>query len=251
MSKGKLLVLEGSDGAGKSTQIKLITQYLKEKNLKIDFLHFPMYGHNSFSDLIARFLRGEFGDIDNVDPYFVANIYAMDRYAYLPELNKKLEENDVIILDRYVFSNIAFQAAKYTKENIEKAHEISEWIKSFEFDFLNLPYPDLTLFLDNPIDVVKERLEKEREGDDRDYLEGKQDIHEADIDFQSRVRDNYLILKLQEEPDYYVIPCAHKHTPMPVMNTTTGEVHQSPSTWEVLTPSELFTSYKNYIDDVL
>jgi dTMP kinase len=231
MNKGKLIVLEGTDGAGKSTQIKLISKYIEEKGLKYTFLHFPMYGHNQFSDIIARFLRGEFGDINNVDPLFVANIYAMDRYMYLPELKKKLEENDVVILDRYVFSNIAFQAAKYTKENIEKAHEISEWIKTFEFDFLDLPYPNLTLFLDNPIDVVKERLESNREGDDRDYLEGKKDIHESDMDFQSRVRDNYLILKLQEEKNYHVIPCTLKN--------------------KVLPPQELFSSYKNYIDGVL
>ena len=85
---GKLIVLEGTDSAGKGTQLKLTKEYLISKNIKFDYLHFPKYEHNEFSNIIAKFLRGEFGDIDEVDPIFVANIYAMDRYLYLPEFKK-------------------------------------------------------------------------------------------------------------------------------------------------------------------
>ena len=124
MPKGKLIVLEGTDGAGKSTQLNLIKKYLEEKNLKYAYLHFPKYGHNEFSAVIAKFLQGDFGGVDDVNPYFVANIYAMDRFLFLPELKQLLEDNDVVLLDRYVFSGMAFQAGKYEDEG----NEIITWI---------------------------------------------------------------------------------------------------------------------------
>lgn len=238
MSQGKLIVLEGTDGSGKSTQIKLIKKYLENKDLKCEYLHFPMYGHNEAAEVIAKFLRGEFGGIDEVNPFFVANIYAMDRFLYLPELYQKLNENDVVILDRYVFSNMAFQAAKLDKDDYKSWTSIIDWIDKFEFEFLNLPYPDLTIFFDVPIKVVSERLKSQRQGDDRNYLQGKQDIHEADIEFQKRVRDTYISLYEEEDyEDYHVISCAIQQN--------------MPYVWDVLTPEELFNTYINLIENIL
>jgi len=230
--RGKLAVLEGIDSSGKSTQIKEITKHFDSLNLKYEHLHFPKYGHNEFSEVIAKFLRGEFGTVDEVDPYFVANIYAMDRYLYLPELLQKLEDNDVVVLDRYVFSNLAFQGAKY--EDIGKAAYIQSWIDDFEFEFLELPYPDLTIFLDVPIEIVERRLKQRNEEEDRDYLQGKQDIHEADLNFQSKVRDSYL--SLEHAKNYHIIRCAE--------GTYAG--------WgRVFPPDELFNSYKGLLDKKL
>jgi len=230
----KLIVLEGTDGSGKSTQVELVKKYLQERSLKFQFFHFPMYGHNEFSEVIAKFLRGEFGGVDDVDPYFVANIYAMDRFMFLPDLQKAIDENDVVLLDRYVFSNLAYQGAKYEGEEREK---IKNWIYEFEFKFLKLPYPDLSVFFDVPMDVVTKRLENKREGNDRDYLQGKQDIHEADLGFQSRVRDNYL--SLVGSVNYQIIGCA----------TQLGDSkdHQ----WFVYPPEELFKFYRKALDYVI
>jgi len=230
----KLIVLEGIDGSGKSTQTELVKKYLQEKSLKYQFFHFPMYGHNEFSEVIAKFLRGEFGGVDEVDPYFVANIYAMDRFMFLPELQAAIEENDVVLLDRYVFSNLAYQGAKL---KLGASELIKNWIYEFEFKFLKLPYPDLSIFFDVPMEVVKKRLESKREGNDRDYLQGKQDIHEADLDFQNRVRDNYL--SLVGSVNYQIIQCA----------TQLGE---SPNNeWLVFPPEELFKFYKKSLDYVI
>ena len=234
----KLIVLEGTDGAGKSTQVEKVKNYFHLHSLKYEFFHFPMYGHNEFSEVIAKFLRGEFGGVDDVDPYFVANIYAMDRFKFLPELQKAIEENDVVLLDRYVFSNLAYQGAKYEDE--ADSAKIKNWIHQFEFNFLNLPYPDLNIFFDVPMQVVKERLETKREGNDRDYLQGKQDIHEADLDFQSRVRDNYL--GLVGATSYKIIPCA---------KTLLVDRMDGKSMYQVLSPDDLFESYKMYLDHVI
>ena len=232
----KLIVLEGTDGAGKSTQVEKVKNYFHLHSLKYEFFHFPMYGHNEFSEVIAKFLRGEFGGVDDVDPHFVANIYAMDRFMFRPELEKAIEENDVVLLDRYVFSNLAYQGAKYEGRDSEA---IKNWIHQFEFNFLKLPYPDLNIFFDVPMQVVKERLESKREGEDRDYLQGKQDIHEADLDFQSRVRDNYL--GLVGSMSYKIIPCTSARPADPP-----GSV-----VYDVLSPEDLFESYKAYLDLVI
>lgn len=168
MESAKLICLESLDGGGKTTQCKLIQKYFIDNDLKYEYLHFPIYGHNEFSNVIAAYLRGEYGNINEVDPIFVANIYAMDRFLYLPTLQKQLSENDVVLLDRYVFSNMAYQGAKYTTE--AQAQIMRDWINEFEFGFLELPYPDLNIFFDAPIELIKKRLEEKREGEDRKYL---------------------------------------------------------------------------------
>lgn len=192
MSIAKLIVLEGCDSTGKSTQTQLITKYLQKNNYKYEYLHFPIYGNNEASVVVAAYLRGEFGENDKVNPIFVANIYAMDRFLYLPELQKKLNDNDVVLLDRYVFSNMAYQGAKYNTETQSKI--MRDWIYQFEFEFLQLPQPDLNIFLDVPIEIIEKRLNTEREGEDRKYLNGKSDIHEKGIEYQRKVRENYLSL---------------------------------------------------------
>jgi len=196
MFNAKLIVCESLDGGGKTTQCNLIKKYFEKHKYKYFYLHFPRYGHNEASNAIAAYLRGEYGDINKVNPVFVANIYAMDRFLYLPELQKQLGDNDVVLLDRYVFSNMAYQGAKYDTET--QANIIHEWIDEFEFGFLELPYPDLNIFFDVPIEIIEERLNETREGDDRDYLNGKKDIHEKDIEYQKKVRENYIALRNYE-----------------------------------------------------
>lgn len=223
MSDAKIIVLEGLDGSGKSTQIELIKKYFEDHGLTYAYLHFPIYNHNEASKVIAAYLRGEFGNINEVDPVFVANIYAMDRYLYLPTLQKQISENDVILLDRYVFSNMAFQGAKYTTG--AQSSIIRDWINEFEFGFLELPYPDLNIFFDVPLEFIKERLNIREEGDTREYLNGKKDIHEGDFEFQKRVRENYLELK--DYQGFKIIPT------------------------ELMTPEEIFNKYQKYLDNVL
>lgn len=232
MDTCKLIVLEGLDGSGKSTQVKLIKNYFKDNSIKYEYIHFPIYGNNEASDVIAAFLRGEYGDVDEVNPIFVANIYAMDRYLYLPTLQKQMYENDVILMDRYVFSNMAYQGAKYNNET--QSQIIRDWINEYEFGFLELPYPDLNIFFDVPLPAIEQRLKEKREGDDREYLKGKEDIHEKDMNFQSKVRDNYLALK--SYLNYYIIDC---------------DTEVSKDYFRLDMPDEVFEKYKKYLDNVL
>ena len=190
--QAKLITLESLDSGGKSTQAKLFQRYFDEHGLKHEHVHFPIYT-NVTGNVIAAYLRGEYGDVDEVDPVFVAGIYAMNRFTYLPVLQKQLLENDVVLLDRYVFSNMAYQGAKHGSETQSKI--MRDWINELEFGFLELPYPDLSIFFDVPLETIEKRLAGERTGGDREYLSGKADIHENDMCFQEKVRSNYLELQ--------------------------------------------------------
>ena len=184
-----LIVLEGLDGAGKSTQLKMVTSYFSSLGRKVEYLHFPRYTAPLYGELIAKFLRGDFGAIDQVHPQLVALLFAEDRRDAASLIRSWMNQGHVVVLDRYVYSNIAFQCAKLASK--EEAAALRDWILDLEFDRFGIPQPTLNIFLDVPIEFVDEQLRNAREGRDRNYLEGKADIHEADIAFQLRVRDLY------------------------------------------------------------
>ena len=107
-----LIVLEGLDGAGKSTQVKKLKEYLTERCGSLEYIHFPRYDAPVYGDLIGRFLQGEFGSIDAVHPQLVALLFAEDRHRAAPMMREALDAGKVVLLDRYVYSNIAYQCAK-------------------------------------------------------------------------------------------------------------------------------------------
>lgn len=185
-----LIVFEGLDGAGKSTQVSMLKGYLLNQGIKSEFLHFPRTDSPLFGDLIARFLRGDLGNIDSVNPYLIALIYAGDRHNAAEQLQGWLNEGKAVILDRYVYSNIAFQCAKLT--NKEEREKLRRWIQEMEYSFYKIPQPTINLFLDVPLSFTEKKLAEQRTGPERDYLEGKADIHEASINFQEKVRSEYL-----------------------------------------------------------
>lgn len=200
-----LVVLEGLDGAGKSTQVKKLRSYLETLYGEIDYIHFPRYDAPVYGDLISRFLRGDFGDIDTVHPQLVALLYAEDRHQAAPYMKNELVSGKTILLDRYVYSNIAYQCAKL--HDGHESHRLREWIIDTEFGTFGLPVPDLNIFLDVPIGFVRKKLSGGRSGHDRDYLEGGKDIHEADIDFQVRVREVYRE-QCAKDPRFVRIDCS-------------------------------------------
>lgn len=191
------IVLEGLDGAGKSTQIERLRAMLAEKGVASEYIHFPRFDTPIYGELIARFLRGELGAVDQVDPYVVALLFAGDRAAAGAQIRQWIAEGKAVILDRYVYSNVGFQCAKLPEG--EPRRHLAEWILDLEFGCNNLPRPDVSLFLDVPFSFTERRLTEVREGDDRTYLQGAQDIHEASLDLQQRVRSVYLDAAQRDE----------------------------------------------------
>ena len=184
------IVLEGLDGAGKSTQIKLLRQLFASRGVESEYVHFPRFDSPVFGELIARFLRGELGSVESVDPYIVALLFAGDRADMAPQIRAWQAEGKVVIVDRYVYSNIGYQCAKLPTE--EQRAKLKQWILDTEYGYYNIPRPDLSLFLDVPFAFTAKSLTEQREGDDRAYLNGSKDIHESSLDLQQMVRNVYL-----------------------------------------------------------
>lgn len=185
-----LIVIEGLDGSGKSTQVRKVREYLTSVGRTPKYIHFPRYNAPLYGDLISRFLRGEFGSIDAVHPTLVALLFAEDRKAASSLVKRWLRNGETVLFDRYVYSNIAYQCAKLKDK--EEADRLRQWIFNTEYNQFGVPVPDLNIFLDVPVSFVDANIHSERKGHGRDYLNGQKDIHEADISFQMKVRDIYL-----------------------------------------------------------
>ena len=151
-----LIVLEGLDGAGKSTQIEKLSGLLARKGLKYEYLHFPRFDSPVYGALIARFLRGELGAMEQVDPYIVALLFAGDRADAAAMLRGWLGEGCYVLLDRYVYSNIGFQCAKL--EDLQARAALRDWILHLEFEYYGIPRPDVSLFLDVPFEFTRRKL---------------------------------------------------------------------------------------------
>ncbi len=223
----KLLVIEGVDGAGKSTQIKLLRDFLSKKGYDCEYMHFPRTETPYFGELIARFLRGEFGLLDDVDPYLVAMLYAGDRKDASAIISNWLTEGKIVLLDRYTYSNIAYQCAKLN--DIKSQDKLMNWILSLEFNHFAIPKPDLNIFLDVPFAFAEKNLMKTRTGNDRNYLNGIRDIHEESIVFQKKVRDIYLRVSKSDDR-LAVVNCGNSNGTM-------------------LTPSEIFNLILNVFNN--
>lgn len=184
------IVLEGLDGAGKSTQVRMLARMLGQQGRTVEFLHFPRFDAPVYGELIARFLRGELGRLEDVNPYLVALIFAGDRAEAGQMIQGWLDEGRWVITDRFVYSNVAYQCAKL--DGRDEKEKLRDWILDLEFNHNGLPRPDASLFLDVPFSFTEERLRASRVGSDRDYLNGSKDIHEESLDLQRAVREMYL-----------------------------------------------------------
>ncbi len=224
-----LVVLEGLDGAGKSTQVKKLRTYLEGLFGSLEYIHFPRYDAPVYGDLISRFLRGDFGNNEQVHPQLVALLFAEDRHGAAPGMKDTLNAGGNVLLDRYVYSNIAYQCAKLSDE--AEADRLRDWIFNTEYGDFALPKPDLNIFLDVPIGFVESKLKSQRDGADRDYLEGGQDIHEADIEFQKRVRDIYR-RQCELDPRFIRIDCSDDYGQM-------------------LPPGAIFAKVKEVVDNAI
>ncbi len=186
----KFVVIEGVDGSGKSTQINLMRAYLEKNGIRYRYVHFPRTESGIYGDLIARFLRGDLGNLNSVDPYLVALIYAGDRMDAATQIREWLNQGYLVLLDRYVYSNIAFQCAKIRGK--EKQEALRDWILNLEYNYNKIPRPDINILLNVPFTFTQKKLEGTRTGTEREYLQGMKDIHEDDLGFQQRVKDVYL-----------------------------------------------------------
>ncbi|MCK4967813.1 MAG: dTMP kinase [Candidatus Aenigmarchaeota archaeon] len=173
---GKLIIFEGSDGAGKSTQVALLIKQLKKAGCLVGQLHFPQYGL-FFGRLIRRYLKGEFGSIKQTNCYLISLLYALDRWQNSTKIKRWLAQGKIVILDRYITSNMIYQTAKLNSSLSRRQY--LEWLDELEFKILKIPRPDLVIFLDLPIQISQELITRRGR---------KKDLHEANQSYLKSVQ---------------------------------------------------------------
>lgn len=194
--KGKLIVIEGLDGSGKSTQIELLKSKLNGKLVKQ--IKLPDYDSPS-STLVKMYLHGDFGkNPDDVNAYAASAFYAVDRFAnYKSKWKDYYDEGYIIISDRYTTSNAYHQSTKIPRENWS---EYFKWLEDFEYNLIGIPKPDKVIYLDMPIEISQKMMSSRYSGD-----ESKKDIHESNIDYLLKCRESALVAA--EEMCWNVIKC--------------------------------------------
>lgn len=205
--KGKLIVIEGLDGSGKSTQWARLAQALEERGVACRSISFPDYEDPS-STLVQMYLSGEFGSAaGDVNAYAASTFYAVDRYAaYVRHWRADHESGKVILAARYTTSNVLHQMSKLPREQWE---DYLAWLENLEYDRMGIPRPDLVLYLDMPDEASQRLLSHRYQGD-----ESKKDLHERDAQYRQdcAAAAAYAADRL----GWRVIPCAKGGEPLPV-----------------------------------
>ena len=219
---GKLIVVEGTDGSGKTVQTRLLVERLLKEGYQVQMTDFPQYGKSFFANMIEKYLKGGFGwpqelrnhlkthplstaknsisgnnkteyvesRPDEVNPYLTSLLYAGDRWEAKDQMNKWLIEGNIIISNRYVCSNMAHQGAKISDTKERK--KFFEWIEELEHKTYTIPRANLTIYLHVPIEISQELIRtraKESKG-----FKSEADLHEVDTGYLKRVQDIYLDL---------------------------------------------------------
>lgn len=172
--RGLLIAIEGIDGSGKHTQAKLLEHSLTCRGFNVLATGFPQYD-SWFGHMVGRFLDGDFGPLDSVDPRFSALLYAGDRFEAKPQIESALSEGKVVLVDRYVSSNLAHQVARTPAE---KRSEFLRWIEHLEYTIYGLPKEDLILYLRVPPSQAQKLVAQKSE---RNYTRKTLDIQEKSL----------------------------------------------------------------------
>ena len=204
---GKLIIMEGLDGSGKSTQTALLEEYLKNRGISFKKIKLPDYDSPS-STLVNMYLGGEFGkNANDVNPYAAGAFYAVDRFASFKLKWKADYDNSVLILaDRYATSNSIYQMEKLDKSEWDS---YLDWSEDFEYNKIGIPKPDLVIFLDMPIEISQKLMTKRYDGN-----EGKKDVHEANVEFLKKCRTSALYAANKQ--GWKVVECSDGETPLSI-----------------------------------
>lgn len=207
MNKGKLIVIEGGDGSGKTTQAHLLVDYFKKHSIPVKYFDFPQYYNSFHGKIIARYLRGELGPIDQVSPYFVSLAFAVDRASVKNKMKNFLDKGGYIIANRYATSSMVYQAAKF--KNVKEQDDFLKWNYDLEYKVHKIPREDLVIYLEIPWQIGEDLTKKKEK---RKYLNGlKQDIHEKDKKYRHEVEKMYSQLAHRYR-HWITIPCTINHS---------------------------------------
>lgn len=203
----KLIIIEGLDGSGKSTQVQLLEDYLKNKSVDYKKIKLPDYDSPS-STLVNMYLGGKFGrSADDVNAYAAGAFYAVDRFAsYKLNWGQAYENGTVILADRYATSNSIYQMEKIPENEWDS---YLEWSADFEYNKIGIPKPDAVIYLDMPVEISQKLMSARYNGD-----EGKKDVHEVNVEFLKKCRKSALYAA--EKQDWKIIKCSDGINPLSI-----------------------------------
>lgn len=198
--RGKFIVIEGTDGSGKTAQFERLVLALPER-MKIATLDFPRYGEPS-SYFVQKYLTGKYGG--EVGPYAASTFFALDRFDAKLRMLQSLEEGRLLLSNRYVASNMAYQGAKFAEKKARE--EFYNWLHFLEYETFGIPKPDLNIVLHMPAEIARSMIARKPP---REYLEGgNRDIHEEDLEYQKRAEGVYLEIVRLFPGEFTLIECA-------------------------------------------
>jgi len=198
--KGKLIVIDGTDGSGKGTQTEKLVERLKSEGHSVFMLDFPQYGERSAA-MVEDYLNGKFGDAEEVGPYRASIFYACDRFAISKEVKERLDRGEIVISNRYVSANMGHQAGKINSD--DDKDRFLDWLKDLEYNIFGIPEPDFQILLYADPAIAQKLVDQKGH---RDYVGGeKRDIHEADINHLTSASEAFLYCA--DKFDWSVIEC--------------------------------------------
>ncbi len=199
MPKGKLIVIDGLDGAGKATQAALLVSRLKKEGKRVVTLDFPQYQNNFFGAFIGECLAGKHGDFLHLSPQIASVLYAGDRFEASVKIKRWLKEGKYVVLDRYVSANQIHQGGKI--KDVKERKKFLEWLSVLEYDIFQIPRPDKVIFLDVTPEVTRAMLEKQaNKKDKKTYLgRGIKDVVEESMEYMLQSRTSALWIAGREK----------------------------------------------------
>ncbi|MCF6150474.1 MAG: dTMP kinase [Candidatus Kuenenia sp.] len=186
--QGKLIVITGIDGSGKTVQTNLLYERLQNEGYPVVTIDFPQYGKTFFAEMITKYLKGEFGAADSVNPYFASILYAGDRFEGKSQIQAWLNDGKIIISNRYVCDNMAHQGGKIHDSN--EKEKFFQWLDRLEHSVFGIPRSDINILLYVPAEIAYRLVEKKGH---REYLAGaKKDIHEENMHHMKSAQDTFM-----------------------------------------------------------
>ena len=191
--KGKLIVIDGTDGSGKATQAALLIKHLKKDGYKVKIIDFPEYYSNFFGKFIGHCLSEQYYNFVKVHPKIASVLYAADRFESSKKIEKWLKDGNIVVADRYASANQIHQGGKIS--NTKKRESFLLWLAEMEYEVFKIPRPDAVFYLSVPIPTVLKLIAERNKENSRAYLgKKKNDVHEKDINFLENSRKSALWL---------------------------------------------------------
>lgn len=203
--KGKLIVIDGSDGSGKATQVELLMKRLQKDGHKVNIIDYPEYYKNFFGKFIGHCLSEQYYNWLNIHPKIASIAYAADRFESSPQTIKWLKDGYVVIANRYVSANQIHQGGKI--KSAKKRKDFILWLDQMEYGVFKIPRPDATFYLDVPTKISLKLMAERNSKQKRAYLKKKKDVHENNTSFLVNSRKSALWLA-ENLKNFIKISCA-------------------------------------------